>query len=92
MGNVNVSRFSGRLAGAGGFVNISSSSENIVFCGTFTSGGLQLQVEDEKINILNEGKIGKTYNIGGNNEKTNFEVVKKICDVLDKLKPKKKLL
>ena len=62
MGNVNVSRFSGRLAGAGGFVNISSSSENIVFCGTFTSGGLQLQVEDEKINILNEGKIIKFTN------------------------------
>ena len=62
MGNVNVSRFSGRLAGAGGFVNISSSSENIVFCGTFTSGGLKLQVEDEKINILNEGKIIKFTN------------------------------
>ena len=62
MGNVNVSRFSGRLAGAGGFVNISSSSENIVFCVTFTSGGLQLQVEDEKINILNEGKIIKFTN------------------------------
>ena len=31
--------------------------------------------------------IGETYNIGGNNEKTNIEVVNIICDILDELMP-----
>jgi dTDP-glucose 4,6-dehydratase len=38
--------------------------------------------------VLNEGKIGETYNIGGWNEKTNLEVVRTLCAVLDELKPK----
>lgn len=39
--------------------------------------------------VLNKGKIGETYNIGGNYEKTNIEVVKKICDILDEISPNK---
>jgi dTDP-glucose 4,6-dehydratase len=35
------------------------------------------------------GKVGETYNIGGNNEIKNIEVVQKICDILDTLIPKK---
>ena len=38
--------------------------------------------------VLNKGKIGETYNVGGWNEKTNLEVVETLCDILDKLKPK----
>ena len=30
-----------------------------------------------------EGEVGETYNIGGNNEKQNIEVVKTLCDILD---------
>ena len=37
--------------------------------------------------VLETGKNGQTYNIGGHNEKTNFEVVKTICRLLDKLVP-----
>lgn len=37
--------------------------------------------------VLEQGKNGETYNIGGHNEKTNLEVVKTICSLLDKLKP-----
>jgi len=38
--------------------------------------------------ILNEGQIGETYNVGGWNEKTNLEVVETLCAILDELKPK----
>ena len=37
--------------------------------------------------VLKNGKTGETYNIGGRNEKTNLEVVEKICDILDELSP-----
>ena len=36
---------------------------------------------------LRKGRPGETYNIGGNSEKTNLEVVNAICDVLDTLNP-----
>jgi len=39
--------------------------------------------------ILAKGSPGECYNIGGSNEKTNLEVVKVICDLLDKLSPSK---
>ncbi len=58
--------------------------------------GLQIRdwlyVEDHAralIKVLTEGKLGETYNIGGHNEKTNLEVVKTICDILEELSPKK---
>jgi dTDP-glucose 4,6-dehydratase len=37
--------------------------------------------------VLEQGKNGETYNIGGHNEKTNLEVVKTICMLLDELVP-----
>jgi dTDP-glucose 4,6-dehydratase len=37
--------------------------------------------------ILDKGTTGETYNIGGNCEKTNIDVVHSICDILDNLKP-----
>jgi dTDP-glucose 4,6-dehydratase len=38
--------------------------------------------------VLERGRIGETYNIGGCNEKTNLEVVHAICALLDELKPR----
>jgi dTDP-glucose 4,6-dehydratase len=38
--------------------------------------------------VLKEGDIGETYNVGGWNEKTNLEVVETLCAILDELKPK----
>ncbi len=38
--------------------------------------------------VLETGRVGETYNIGGWNEKTNLEVVHTLCDILDQQKPK----
>jgi dTDP-glucose 4,6-dehydratase len=38
--------------------------------------------------VLEAGRVGETYNIGGWNEKTNQEVVDTLCDILDQLAPK----
>jgi dTDP-glucose 4,6-dehydratase len=37
--------------------------------------------------VVQKGKVGETYNIGGESELTNLQVVHKICDILDELKP-----
>ncbi|OOR99850.1 dTDP-glucose 4,6-dehydratase [Haemophilus paracuniculus] len=41
--------------------------------------------------VLNEGKLGESYNIGGHNEKTNLEVVTAICEILNLAKKEGKL-
>ncbi|WP_321324730.1 dTDP-glucose 4,6-dehydratase [Thiomicrorhabdus sp.] len=50
-----------------------------------------LYVEDHAralIKVATNGQVGETYNIGGHNEKQNIDVVKTICKILDKVKPK----
>ncbi len=47
-----------------------------------------LYVEDHAralYKVATEGKSGETYNIGGNNERKNIDVVRTICDILDKV-------
>lgn len=49
-----------------------------------------LYVEDHAralYEVVTEGKIGETYNIGGHNEKQNIEVVHTLCELLDELRP-----
>ena len=37
--------------------------------------------------VLEEGKVGEVYNIGGNNEKTNLEIANMLCESLDEIRP-----
>jgi dTDP-glucose 4,6-dehydratase len=43
---------------------------------------------DALLTVLERGTVGKTYNIGGNNEVKNIDVVSAICRLLDEIKPK----
>ena len=40
--------------------------------------------------VLEKGRIGRSYNIGGENELTNLEIVEIICSILDNLRPRDK--
>ncbi|MFV7759042.1 dTDP-glucose 4,6-dehydratase [Shewanella algae] len=58
--------------------------------------GLQIRdwlyVEDHAkalFSVVTKGAVGQTYNIGGHNEKTNIDVVKIICNLLEELVPNK---
>lgn len=58
-GNVNVSKFGSRTVGCGGFIDITQAAKKVVFCMTFTGGGLKVSIGDGKMNILQEGRIKK---------------------------------
>ena len=58
-GNVNVAKFNRKLTGCGGFVDISQNSKKVVFCGSFTGGGLQVRVENGQLLVEQEGKFRK---------------------------------
>jgi propionate CoA-transferase len=58
-GNVNVSKFGSKVAGVGGFVNITQSARHLVFMGALTAGGLEIASGDGRLRIAREGGVKK---------------------------------
>lgn len=58
-GNVNAHKGPGAFAGVGGFANITAKTSTVVFCLTFNTKGLNVEDNDGKILIKNEGEISK---------------------------------
>ena len=58
-GNVNVSRFGSKIAGTGGFINISQNARKVVYAGTFAAGDLQVEIGDGRLRIVKDGPTCK---------------------------------
>jgi propionate CoA-transferase len=61
-GDINVSKLGSLITGSGGFIDIAQNAKSVVFCGTFTAGGLAVAAKDGKLEIISEGKSKKFVN------------------------------
>ncbi|MGF1700472.1 3-oxoacid CoA-transferase [Photobacterium makurazakiensis] len=61
-GDLNVSKFGPKIAGCGGFINITQNAKQVFFCGTFTAGKLQIETGNGLLTIVKDGHIKKLIN------------------------------
>jgi propionate CoA-transferase len=69
-GNVNASKFGKRTPGCGGFIDISQNAKKVVFMGTFSSGGLEVAIDDGAVRIVTEGRNPKFVEIADASART----------------------
>lgn len=62
LGNVNATKMGPVAAGAGGFIDITSTAKNVVFCSTFTGGGIKVDFDQNGVHIVQEGRFKKLVN------------------------------
>lgn len=72
-GNVNVSRFGAFNPGAGGFIDIAHNAKELVFTGTFTTGGLKVRAQGGGLTVESEGAVKKFVNAA---EEITYPVLK----------------
>lgn len=58
-GNVNATKMGSKAPGAGGFIDITATAKNVIFCSTFTGGGLKTSFSENGLHIEQEGSIKK---------------------------------
>jgi hypothetical protein len=76
-GNVNVSKLGGKVIGPGGFIDIVHSADKIVFCGTFSTKGLDVNFLNNSLEIKHEGSIRKVV---ANIEQITFSARQALTD------------
>lgn len=58
-GNLNVSKFHGKVMGPGGFINIAQNTPFVIFTGTFTAGKSDIRIENGRLHIVEDGAVVK---------------------------------
>lgn len=61
-GDLNVSKFGIKIAGCGGFINITQNAKQVYFCGSFTAGESDISVNNGQLDIKSDGRVKKFIN------------------------------
>lgn len=59
LGNVNATKMGPVASGAGGFIDITTTAKNVIFCSTFTGGGIEVEFDETGLRVVKEGRFKK---------------------------------